>query len=205
MQPQSSKSTGRKSRSMETCGRSRRKATTPSISSAADSHAKTSASQEKVPGLPEQGPVFGTSSLGSLASYVPDTSSWKTSQLSLLEEWTPFSGRFPRSGMTRNGTLFQLRPLVRRTGGSGSGSLPTPTARDWRSGKASQATHDKNSRPLSEQIGGQLNPTWVEWLMGFPLGWTALDASETPSSRKSSKSSGGRSSRTKKETGPPTA
>ena len=36
-----------------------------------------------------------------------------------------------------------------------------------------------------ELIGGQLNPTWVEWLMGFPLGWTALNASETPSSPKS--------------------
>ena len=50
----------------------------------------------------------------------------------------------------------------------------TPTARDWRSGKASQATMDRNSRPLSEQIGGSLNPTWVEWLMGWPLGWTDL-------------------------------
>jgi hypothetical protein len=57
----------------------------------------------------------------------------------------------------------------------------------------------------SVPIGGQLNPTWVEWLMGFPAEWTALDASETPSSRKSLKSSGGRSSRTKKETGPPAA
>jgi len=27
--------------------------------------------------------------------------------------------------------------------------------------------------------GGQLNPTWVEWLMGFPIGWTDLNASET--------------------------
>ena len=53
--------------------------------------------------------------------------------------------------------------------------VATPTARDWKSGKASQATHDKNSRPLSEQIGGSLNPTWVEWLMGWPLGWTDLD------------------------------
>jgi len=52
--------------------------------------------------------------------------------------------------------------------------VATPTARDWKSGKASQATHDKNSRPLSEQIGGSLNPTWVEWLMGWPLGWTDL-------------------------------
>jgi hypothetical protein len=50
----------------------------------------------------------------------------------------------------------------------------TPLARDYRSGKASQATHDKNSRPLSEQIGGSLNPPWVEWLMGWPLGWTDL-------------------------------
>ena len=50
----------------------------------------------------------------------------------------------------------------------------TATARDWRSGKASQATHDKNSRPLSEQVGGLLNPNWVEWLMGWPIGWTEL-------------------------------
>jgi hypothetical protein len=50
----------------------------------------------------------------------------------------------------------------------------TPTAMDWKSGKASQATMERNSRPLSEQIGGSLNPTWVEWLMGWPLGWTDL-------------------------------
>ena len=55
----------------------------------------------------------------------------------------------------------------------------TPTARDWRSGKASEETHARNSRPLSEQIGGSLNPTWVEWLMGWPLGWTDLKPSAT--------------------------
>jgi len=68
-------------------------------------------------------------------------------------------------------------------------SFATPTARDWRSGKASAATMSRNSRPLSEQIGGQLNPTWVEWLMGYPNGWTVLPALETPSSRKSRNSS----------------
>jgi hypothetical protein len=26
---------------------------------------------------------------------------------------------------------------------------------------------------------GKLNPTWVEWLMGFPLGWTDLEDLET--------------------------
>lgn len=52
--------------------------------------------------------------------------------------------------------------------------LATPTSRDWKSGKASEETHDQNSRPLSEQVGGQLNPTWVGWLMGWPLDWEAL-------------------------------
>jgi hypothetical protein len=46
-----------------------------------------------------------------------------------------------------------------------------------------------HSVSLHDQIGGQLNPTWVEWLMGFPLGWTALDASEMPSSPRSHKRS----------------
>ena len=48
----------------------------------------------------------------------------------------------------------------------------TPLARDHKSGKSSPETHAKNSRPLSEFIGGHLNPNWVEWLMGWPIGWT---------------------------------
>lgn len=28
---------------------------------------------------------------------------------------------------------------------------------------------------LSTQVGGTLNPNWVEWLMGWPVGWTSLD------------------------------
>lgn len=27
--------------------------------------------------------------------------------------------------------------------------------------------------------GGTLNPSWVEWLMGWPIEWTASDALET--------------------------
>lgn len=63
----------------------------------------------------------------------------------------------------------------------------TPTSRDWLSRSASPETLAKNSRPLSEQIGGSLNPTWVEWLMGFPLGWTVLELWATRSSRRSQK------------------
>lgn len=32
---------------------------------------------------------------------------------------------------------------------------------------------------LADQVGGSLNPTWVEWLMGWPLGWTDLEPSAT--------------------------
>lgn len=53
-----------------------------------------------------------------------------------------------------------------------------------------QASADDRSR-----LGGSLNPEWVEWLMGFPPGWTALEPSEMPLSRKSLKSSAARSSR----------
>lgn len=57
----------------------------------------------------------------------------------------------------------------------------TPRASDWRSGKASPETMAKNSRPLCEQVGGLLNPHWVEWLMGYPSGWTALEPLAMPS------------------------
>ena len=51
-------------------------------------------------------------------------------------------------------------------------AFPTPNARDWRSGKGRQ--ENGHAPQLPEAIGGQLNPTWVEWLMGWPLGWTDL-------------------------------
>lgn len=61
--------------------------------------------------------------------------------------------------------------------------FPTPTARDHKSGKASQAPMERNARPLSEVIGGSLNPPWVEWLMGYPIGWTGLRGLEILSFR----------------------
>ena len=61
--------------------------------------------------------------------------------------------------------------------------MATPIARDARTYRgARRAPKAQGSEPLVVQVGGTLNPTWVEWLMGFPTGWTACDASETPSS-----------------------
>ena len=37
--------------------------------------------------------------------------------------------------------------------------------------KAGQITEEER-RSMAAGNGGQLNPDWVEWMMGFPLGWT---------------------------------
>jgi hypothetical protein len=69
---------------------------------------------------------------------------------------------------------------------------PTPTTQDAsNNGPPSQMR--RNTKPLNAEVGGALNPTWVEWLMGFPLGWTDCGDSATRSSRKSRKSSAARS------------
>ena len=49
-------------------------------------------------------------------NFDPDTCSWRTSQLSLLGDSTPYSERWPRSGMTLAGRAFRLVPSVRPTG-----------------------------------------------------------------------------------------
>jgi hypothetical protein len=57
---------------------------------------------------------------------------------------------------------------------------PTPTARIHKGGGNSMTRKDGKSRSdmldwaVEYQTGMRLNPTWVEWLMAWPLGWTDL-------------------------------
>lgn len=60
---------------------------------------------------------------------------------------------------------------------------PTPTARDSTRGRGREAA--EKGRPLSEVLGGPPNPPWIEWLMGFPAGWTDFMPWGTPSSLRS--------------------
>jgi hypothetical protein len=64
---------------------------------------------------------------------------------------------------------------------------PTASNRDSAGGTNSRRRQDRDGTYIS----GQLNPTWVEWLMGFPLGWTDLGVSATRSSRRSPSGSAG--------------
>jgi len=56
--------------------------------------------------------------------------------------------------------------------------FPTPRAQSATG--VSNAPNRQGAPDLQSVAGGQLNPTWVEWLMGFPIGWTDLNALETP-------------------------
>ena len=87
---------------------------------------------------------------------------------------------------TTTGTVRHMRP----DGKSSNRGLatqvlwPTPQARDhfpahtpdYIAAKKAQGHGMSN---LNDSVGGQLNPTWVEWLMGWPLGWTDCAASGT--------------------------
>lgn len=85
--------------------------------------------------------------------------------------------------------------FVKRTGDRGGhcfGSLsaqvkmwPTPMSSDWKQ-NGSPAELERNTPSLGAQIcrgTGQLNPQFVEWLMGFPIEWTVLSAWAMPSCR----------------------
>ena len=58
----------------------------------------------------------------------------------------------------------------------------TPTVRDSRSYKGSQVMpNHQGAETLIQQVGGQLNPCWVGWLMGLPIGWLSLEPLGTES------------------------
>ena len=139
----------------------------------------------------ETDPASGESSPGSSASWDPDTLSWRTSQLCLDGDLAEFSETFPTSGSMRNGRLFPLAPWVPDTHGSECSSWPTPVASDWRGstgegcrrGSLAEAVmlRPGKSPPLAQRTGYP-SPPFVEWLMGFPPGWSDCPPSGTPSS-----------------------
>lgn len=53
---------------------------------------------------------------------------------------------------------------------------PPPAAREYRDNGRSPSEMNRNSTTLATIAGGQLSPMWVEWLMGYPIGWTELNA-----------------------------
>lgn len=55
-------------------------------------------------------------------------------------------------------------------------STPRPHDNENTAGKYMPTQNQKDLASVVARDGGQLNPTWVEWLMGYPQGWTDLNA-----------------------------
>jgi hypothetical protein len=279
MQPAFLQSTGRTFLDIAMCANVALTTYHESMSSAVGFRARESAMPADVRASMTHDLGSGESSPESFASYDHATFSWKTLQLSFIEDLAVFSETWPRSGTMQSGTAYRLRPLVPRISGTGctswptptvhgmegrntkyaqggtplsaavrmaergmgptpiagdgekmsSGSLaravrpelpwrydgrerpmfptprakesgswqrdrskgkgrkkltltgaakmyPTPTASDAVGGAAYSRPPSRQGSPtLKESTPGALNPQWVEWLMGFPLGWTDLE------------------------------
>ena len=201
------KSTGPTSPTTATSATSGREQLSLLTSCAEDSPARTSQAQAERPVWLASAAGCGLNTPELLASYDPATSSWRTSQTCLLEGLATYSETWPRSGMTRSGTAYRLPTLAHRfnlTGGIASGLWPNPTAGD----SVGRGYHGKLhgnywpalpgaialslGYPVQHPITGRVNPTFVEWLMGYEAEWTALDVSEMQSCLSARKSSGER-------------
>jgi hypothetical protein len=161
------------------------------------SHTRLPVSSE---GTATNGP-YGQSSSESSKSVPPPWSFSKTSQTLFT-----FSGQLEKNYREwATGLRLEYsarRKLARPIGGKDSSCWPTASAHDGKPGSDSTSTQHANLKrdaenwatnsPLghqapqsmnagqeSHEASGQqqLNPRFVEWLMGFPLGWTAFERS----------------------------
>ncbi len=81
------------------------------------------------------------------ASWDPATSSWRTSQGSLLTgTLEPYSETWPKAGTMRSGTLLRLRKSERRTAANASSSWPTPDAGNMNDGEDPEQWAERRTR-----------------------------------------------------------
>lgn len=106
----------------------------------------------------------------SLAQQVNTPSRWPTPTASLASKGGRITPRKGREG----GTLIEA---------VSARIWPTPNASDsnkWSNQTLAERKAKKQQVRLNTAVapeggkGGQLNPAWVEWLMGWPIGWTEL-------------------------------
>lgn len=100
--------------------------------------------------------------------------SWPTPTASLGTKGGRITPRKGRNG----GTLIEAVSLRQKwptpVASMSKGSSPAALTR--KSGRSRE--NDRLDHKVMATDGGQLNPIWVEWLMGWPLGWTDLQPLE---------------------------
>ncbi len=151
-----------------------------STSSQVDSHAKTSAKQEKEKALPENVADCGKNMQESLEMFGLNLCLLKTPQGYELKDLSPFSKTLPNWGMMQDGVCWGLATLVRHTKENECGLwLSTPTCVSMKGAKRSKkflegANRMPNMAEYAWENGGKPNMNHGEWIMGWPIGWTEL-------------------------------
>ncbi len=121
--------------------------------------------------------------LGAFSKMLLGTSHWVSTRCYLT--WKP-------KATPQGRLLLELAVSMPRTDDLGSGLWLTPTAvqtdehpdnmkkrmekypNGTTVGSLTSQVKYAVEKPQGKRISGQLNPTWVEWLMGYPRGWTEL-------------------------------
>ena len=140
--------------------------------------------------------ISGQRWLPLLRSYGLNSQLSKTCEALLTSQWASpgHSLIWSASDISRSLFLSLRLRLERGTDAIDVGFWPTPAATDHKGSGKTGELRDRLDYAVERgatktkvydtpQAAGSLNPTWVEWLMGFPIGWTDLNALETPSSR----------------------
>lgn len=154
--------------------------------------ARTLAQPERVLESTGKNLAFGDTWQGLSVKFDRVSCSWKTHQCLLEEDLHWSLVTLPKWGMTRNGAVFQHstqeRPMTETEYGLSGRLWTTPSASD--SSRGGCITEKMTGTSLAQQVNtpsrtptfalqldtitGPMNPEWVEWLMGWPIGWTEL-------------------------------
>lgn len=136
---------------------------------------------------------FGEKWRAWLMKFDRDSCSWKTRQPSLFEDLSESLATLPRWGLMLDGECFPDDTSEPPTQESACGWWPTPmsgpccrsqtvesTTRLIERQAVSQETtmtmvvREAMAQGLQYPPRGNLNPPWIEWLMGWCIGWTDL-------------------------------
>ena len=152
-----------------------------------DFRVKTSALPENVKVLKGNDPAYEVRCIELYGRLDLNTSSLKIRQLSLFPVLNKSYATFPKSGLMRNGNVYQTTLLDTHTKGKDFILLPTPTKSDY---KATFANMEALTRYLKS--GHQIRVSDIlaqkgflksqriallEMMMGFPIGHTELEVS----------------------------
>jgi hypothetical protein len=148
----------------------------------------------KIPMFPTPD-VRGFGNEGAIAKLSKVAESWeefsgmahRKSQSQKRKHWpTPKATDGSKGGRTEEGARKELARGKNVDLGVAVKMWPTPTSISPAKNGYNEAGNScglvairKRISDEDSQATGQLNPMWVEWLMGFPLGWTDLEDSET--------------------------